>query len=206
MDSSESSYNASVPVPIGPTGVVASSGQLSNENLDETYSNQLILIDKKNVNQRLSVSYVPDSRLFDVCTYIIEKEPYVGLNRLQLLVYYCYAWELVWSDESLFKSEILAGPNGPLIQSLYDYFKGEREFTLPNIGASSNLSADERETIDVVLGGYSQYNPMQLSMIAQSEKPWKEARLKVSELNPLPVIPKAEIQEFYSSLLPSVNG
>lgn len=68
-------------------------------------------------------------------------------------------------------------------------------------GDSANLTVDEKETIDVVLDAYGHLSGQQLSDLAHSERPWREARKGIadgeSSTNELDL---DVMQEFYSHL------
>ena len=149
---------------------------------------------------------LPDSAIFDVCSYIIFKCGPISVSRLQLLVYYSYVWTLVWDDKELFQCDILAGINGPLIKPLYDYYKGDSEISDSIIGSSCNLTEEDRDSIDTVLSAYSQYKTGQLIEISQKERPWRLARGNSRDFEYTPVMKKEAILEYYRSLISEDNG
>lgn len=141
------------------------------------------------------------NKIFDVCAFIIDSVKTVSLARLQVLVYYSLAWGLVWDDKPLFTDKILAGPNGPLIRSVYDYFKGDGEISASIVGDPANLSVNERDTITVVIEGYKGVSTTDLLRGVRTERPWREsyARREFSE------IPLEGIAEYYRSLASQAN-
>lgn len=56
--------------------------------------------------------------VYDVATYILEKQGAMTTWKLQKLVYYSQAWSLVWDDDVLFPEEIEAWANGPVVREL----------------------------------------------------------------------------------------
>lgn len=139
----------------------------------------------------------------DVARYILERqEDHVSTMKLQKLVYYAQAWNLVWDEKPLFNSRIEAWANGPVTRSLYVCHR--RQFTATvNMfpGDSSNLTDAEKETIDAVLGAYGHLSGQQLSDLSHSERPWLEARegLANGESSDNEVSPDA-MQDFYSAM------
>lgn len=117
--------------------------------------------------------------VFDVAKYILEKLGEMTTWKLQKLVYYSQAWSLVWDDRTLFGDDFEAWANGPVVRSLFRIHKGQlyvKADNLDSCGDSSNIDDQARETIDAVLEAYGKLSGRQLSDIAHSERPWKEAR------------------------------
>ena len=56
----------------------------------------------------------------DVAAYILKKQGEMSAMKLQKLVYYSQAWSLVWDEKPLFRAQIEAWANGPVVRSLYD--------------------------------------------------------------------------------------
>lgn len=140
--------------------------------------------------------------VFDVALYILHKCGSLSTMKLQKLVYYSQAWSLVWDDNPLFPEAIEAWANGPVVPALYDlhrgYFKIEKK-DMP--GSVSNLSDDQRETIDAVCDYYCQMNAQQLSDLTHHEQPWMEAREGLpSGARGNEEITLSSMAEYYSSL------
>lgn len=195
---------------IGSTGATGPSGDLS----EVRHSQDMIEMaptgsgSVTNASSRQEIEEAPivrllDPKMFDVCSYIIKKIPSVGLVRLQLLAYYSYAWSLVWDERELFRVQIVAGPNGPVVSPLYDYYSGLSDFAQTMMGDSSQLSEDERATIDAVIDGYGKYDAVQLSRLARCDAPWRDARQGVESIRYDPVISKDSILKYYCGLAAS---
>ena len=114
--------------------------------------------------------------VFDVANYILESIGSMTAMKLQKLVYYSQAWSLVWDETPLFEERIEAWANGPVVPSLYQEHKGQFKVTHFEIGDSSNLTDDQKDTIDKVLGFYGERNSQWLSDLTHSESPWIDAR------------------------------
>ncbi len=116
---------------------------------------------------------------FDVAKYILQKKGNLTAMKLQKLLYYCQAWSLVWDEKPLFENTIQAWVNGPVLPAVYNYhrgqyFVGEKDFPSAD---SACLNAVQKETVDAVLGYYSDKSAQWLIDLTHSEEPWKEARV-----------------------------
>jgi uncharacterized phage-associated protein len=115
------------------------------------------------------------ANVHDVAAAILERGGPMSTMKLQKLAYYCQAWHLVWDEEPLFKSRIEAWANGPVCRDLYDAHRGR--FTVSTWqGDSSNLTADENETIAVIVESYGRMDGRELSQLSHRERPWRTAR------------------------------
>lgn len=139
----------------------------------------------------------------DVARYILERQrDQVSTMKLQKLVYYSQAWNLVWDEKPLFNSRIEAWANGPVTRELYGYHRGEFTANIEMFpGDSDNLTADEKETIDAVLVAYGHLTGQQLSDLSHSERPWREAREGVAEgASSAEEVSLEVMQDFYSAM------
>lgn len=120
--------------------------------------------------------------VFDVARYVMEclerqGERQVTTWKLQKLVYYAQAWSLVWDDQQLFPERIEAWENGPVCPSLYATHKELFKISKGQIdGNPDALTANEKETIDVVVGHYGEKTAHYLSALTHTECPWRDAR------------------------------
>ena len=127
--------------------------------------------------------------VFDVGKYIVDKLGIVDTWKLQKLVYYCQAWSLVWDGRPLFDSRIEAWANGPVCRELYNRHKGMYQVGPDSntvwAGANpSNLSVDEKETVDAVLDYYGGRPGHELRELTHLEDPWNIAREGVPLMEP----------------------
>ena len=78
----------------------------------------------------------------DVAAYILERRTPLTAMKLQKLLYYSYAWHLVWDEEQLFQESIEAWANGPVVPAIYERHRGQ--FRLENlaVGQSSKSTAE----------------------------------------------------------------
>ena len=119
--------------------------------------------------------------VFDVAAHILrrmaEREPQgVTTWKLQKLVYYAQAWNLVWDDKPLFNEHIEAWANGPVCPALYDWHRGNFKIQRLGVGDPGRLDKDELETIDAVVEHYGVRTPQYLSNLTHAEMPWARAR------------------------------
>ncbi|MCY3802133.1 MAG: DUF4065 domain-containing protein [Chloroflexi bacterium] len=139
----------------------------------------------------------------DVAAYIVENCKYdlTGV-KLQKLVYYSYAWHLVWDEERLFMEPIEAWALGPVVRAVYRNHRQESDEIegWPH-GDSMRLTENERDSIDEVLEEYSELGPFELSDISHEEPPWINARGNTPAGRPSNArIADREIQDYYSGV------
>lgn len=137
----------------------------------------------------------------DVAAYILEKQGCMTTMKLQKLVYYSQSWSLVWDEKPLFLSPIEAWANGPVVPELYNLHKGKFRVFKWKKGSMGNLTQDERNTIDGVLGFYGDKRSQWLSDLTHQENPWKDARIGLAPgERGSKVITHAAMAEYYGSL------
>lgn len=141
--------------------------------------------------------------VFDVACYIMSKVKQCTTMKLQKLLYYCQAWYLVWNERPLFRENIEAWANGPVIRELYNFHKGLFTITesMMNLGNPNRLSKEQKEDVDSVLKAYEPRSSQWLIEQTHLERPWQDARkgLSPNERGHV-VITHAAMAEYYSSL------
>ena len=151
--------------------------------------------------QKRDVETAPEIRVFDVAAYILEKKGTLSTMKLQKLVYYSQAWSLVWDDKPLFKEDIEAWANGPVVRDLFYYHRGRYEIDSVEIGNPRLLDPEQQDTVDAVLDYYGDRSAQWLIELTHLEDPWMQAR---EGLPPLErgnkVIPLDAMAVYYSSL------
>lgn len=116
--------------------------------------------------------------VFDVAKYILNSTGTISTWKLQKLCYYSQAWHYTWTEKPLFEEDFEAWVNGPVCPDLYRQHRGKfliNEQGL-QIGNKTNLTEDEKDSIDVVLKSYGSMSPYELRELTHSEEPWKLAR------------------------------
>lgn len=141
--------------------------------------------------------------IFDVAKYITERTGEVSAMKLQKLMYYAQAWNLVWEEEPLFANDFQAWANGPVLPTLYARHRGmfKVDASLFADASSANLNKVEGENVEKVLAFYGDKTAQWLSNLTHQENPWLNARGELSAgASSEDVIPQAAIHEYYSSL------
>ena len=139
--------------------------------------------------------------ILNVARYIIEQCGSMTTMKLQKLTYYCQAWSLAWDGEPLFEEDFQAWANGPVSPELYQHHRGffrvDSDFLKDN--HFNDFTQDQIDTIKAVLRDYGDSSAMDLSNMTHQERPWKEARIGVSDgERSTKVVDKETMQEFYA--------
>lgn len=121
--------------------------------------------------------------VLDVAAYLLEHARASIKSEttfwIQKMVYYSQVMSLVHYHTPLFKQDIEAWANGPVVQELYQAHKGVRyikSWNTDNLGDSTNLSNKHQALIDLALEKYGNQSGQILSELTHSERPWNEAR------------------------------
>ena len=140
--------------------------------------------------------------VFDVAEYILTKTGTISTMKLQKLVYYSQAWNLAWNEKPIFKEEIEAWANGPVVRALYDVHRGEYEVSPGTVGGDpEKLNRGQKHTINSVIKYYGKKTPQWLSDLTHSEQPWKRARKGIADgERGSKIISKEWMLNYYSSL------
>ena len=140
------------------------------------------------------------ARAVDIAEYILERFGPMSAWKLQKLVYYSQAWNLVWYDAPLFSERIEAWANGPVVRDLYKQHRGE--FIVETVrGDANTLSGIEQSTVETVFGHYGRHTAHYLSQLTHLEMPWINARAGVPEgVRSTNEITPDAMHEYYSSL------
>lgn len=140
------------------------------------------------------------ANIFDTANYILEREGSMSAMKLQRLCYYAQAWSLVWDDEPLFDEDFAAWQTGPVCEALFNRIKNKTEITAADIiGNSSELTENQKDTIDTVLKHYAPHNADWLRQLTCQELPWNEARAEIDKGVETPVT-KESMAIYYDGL------
>lgn len=104
--------------------------------------------------------------------------------KMQKLIYYAYAWNLVKNKKRIFDEQIEAWANGPVVPSLYHELKkyGSSPIDSTYIDVDSEAKLTERfpsEILDVLDKVYEEYmtrTAFELSVMTHNEDPWSITR------------------------------
>ena len=143
------------------------------------------------------------TNVFDTAKYILECLGSMSTWKLQKLCFYAQAWSLAWTEKPLFEEEFEAWSNGPVCPTLFYEHKGKFSVDKQDIsyGNSDRLTADQKETIDIVLRDYGDMEPYDLREQTHHEAPWQDARGDLPEgARSNTIITKSAMGEYYGSL------
>lgn len=141
--------------------------------------------------------------ILDAAKYITEKRGEMSAMKLQKLMYYCQAWNLVWEENPLFADDFEAWANGPVLPELYAMHRGQFKVSpvMFSEADSSKLSDGERVNVDKVLGFYAEQTAQWLSNLTHQETPWLSARGTTPPGDfCAAIISQSAMHEYYSSL------
>jgi len=121
-------------------------------------------------------------------------------KKLQKLVYYAQAWNLVFNKKPLFGDEIQAWIHGPAIPNVWFQFK-DFNFTIDHPESLkedfSDIAKEELAVLDSVWNVYGKYDGNYLEMLTHNELPWQEARNNLSDSEPSKNIISLELMKSY---------
>lgn len=139
--------------------------------------------------------------VFDAACYILQKQGEMTALKLHKLLYYAQAWSLAWDEKPLFSEPVEAWGNGPMIPALYAAHDGLFKVSVETFrGDPTVFSADEQETLEVVLQFYGDKKAYWLTELARSEDPWKQARINVKPGDRGGAISWSVMGEYYRGL------
>ena len=159
--------------------------------LDRTILGRIKLNQKRGVDM---------AKVEDVAKYIIRRTKNIDNLKLQKLLYYCQAVNLVETGKPLFNDKIEAWLYGPVVPSMYREYKkyGESYIPVPSDNiASSSITTEEVENIDMTLRFYGKFSGPELIDRTHLEKPWINAFNKGANTE----ITKDALKEYFSEAL-----
>ncbi|NBC64488.1 MAG: DUF4065 domain-containing protein [Bacteroidetes bacterium] len=106
--------------------------------------------------------------------------------KLQKLLYYCYAWQLV-AGKKEFEANFEAWNLGPVEPDIYKKFKKYGKSLI----TSEPCSVENQSFFDFVLDSYAVFSAIELSKTTHHETPWKKYK------NSGEVIPDEELLSYY---------
>ena len=144
-------------------------------------------------------------KVFVIADYFIAKnnKEKVGLTnkKLQKLLYYAQAWNLVLNGKRLFSDDIQAWVHGPAVPAVYEAFKGNGSANIAlsvDEGEFEDLTLKEKSILDDVWAVYGKYDADYLEVLSHSEEPWKMARNGMAPYEASKsIISEASMKDFY---------
>jgi uncharacterized phage-associated protein len=122
---------------------------------------------------------------FDIANYFLfraqaateEDQELISNLKLQKLVYYAQGLHLAVYDEPLFMEAIEAWTYGPVIPSLYHYYKehGSNGIYADEDFDPFSIDQDTREFLDDIYEVFGQYSAVRLMKLAHSDQCWIDA-------------------------------
>lgn len=150
-------------------------------------------------NQQNSVITPPHAA--DVAKYMLIRKGSLTGSEFEKLLYYCQAWSLAIDRKPLFREEIHACENGPVVKTVSMQNLGCRTVLLSSINGDVNaLSDTDVALIDAVLEAYEGMSGDQLAQLSHEEEPW-QLSFNGHNGNAAAVIPNELIQSYYIHLL-----
>jgi len=122
--------------------------------------------------------------------------------KLQKLLYYAQAWNLVFIEEPLFSDTCEAWVHGPVVARVFSEYKANRWSPISEPIGPTVEYPEITAHIDNVLTAYGDLGATQLERLTHQETPWIEARAGLAPDEPSRnVISMKSMKEFYSSLI-----
>jgi uncharacterized phage-associated protein len=141
--------------------------------------------------------------VLDVAKLITDTVGEISAMKLQKLMFYCAAWNLVWEESCLFDEDFQAWANGPVLPDLYARHKGHFKVSSAFFadGNPDKLTPGQKENVSRVLEFYGEKSAQWLSDLTHQEDPWLNARGDTpTGAASTAIITKAAMHEYYSSL------
>lgn len=144
-------------------------------------------------------------KVFVIADYFVAKnnKEKIGLTnkKLQKLLYYAQAWNLVFNGKRLFTDDIQAWVHGPAVPAVYEAFKsnGSADITFSvDENEFKELTSKEKDILDGVWAVYGKYDADYLEELSHSEEPWKMARNGVAPYEASKsIISETSMKDFY---------
>lgn len=95
--------------------------------------------------------------------------------KLQKLVYYAQAWSLALLNRPLFGEAVEAWAHGPVVDSVYQEYKGFGSGTLPRSRRRPRFTPQELTLLQDVLAVYGEHSAKFLENLTHDEEPWRQA-------------------------------
>ncbi len=146
-------------------------------------------------------------KMIRVIAYIFKKLEEVTPLMLQKLLYYVQGIYLALFDTPIFEEDCRAWLHGPVYYEVYELFRDfkynpidDARFALFD-GTQDNLSDDEKQIIDLVVGTFGIYGGKTLERITHHEAPWENAREGYGDdVKSNEIIPKKAIAEYFKQI------
>lgn len=111
----------------------------------------------------------------------IDKGDIISNLKLQKMMYYLQGFNLAFFDEKLFEDGIEAWQYGPVVPSVYTYFKsyGKGAIILSEEIEEIELNNDEqKDMFRQVMNEYGKFSAIRLMEMTHNEIPWKSTGMR----------------------------
>ena len=149
--------------------------------------------------------------LNNIASYILSKNTNLSFEKLNILLYYCQGWHLALNNKNLFEEDFTGGVFGPIIISLYDYYKN-KDIKLTSYRQTVSyisdfkISKDLKSHIDEVLEIYENYTMSMLTNMIRHEFPYINSRKKLkSSERGKNIILKSDMKRYFLNQLEQPN-
>lgn len=121
--------------------------------------------------------------------------------KLQKLLYYAQAWNLVFESEPIFRESIEAWVHGPVVPAVFRKFRAYR-WNAIDCNVTPTTDARVIGNLNLILDAYGHLSATQLEHLSHKEEPWRVARGSRPIDEPSnEIIERNVMQQFYSSLV-----
>lgn len=151
---------------------------------------------------------IKKDKVISVANYFLkkyreEKEKGIDAKKLQKLLYYAQAWNLVLNNKELFKDDFEAWVHGPAIYKVWDKFKTEDLEELAfKIEDNFKFLPEEIKVLDTIWNVYGKFDGSYLETLTHEESPWLDARRGLKDADPShSIISKEDMKSYYGKRL-----
>lgn len=108
----------------------------------------------------------------------IELGDILSNKKIHFLLYYAQGFSLAINNKPLFKDDIVVWVHGPVIESLYDYYKvyGINPIPYPNDFDVRKFSKKEVDFLKKIHNEYAQFSGWKLAQMVKNEHPILETK------------------------------
>lgn len=102
--------------------------------------------------------------------------------KLQKMLYYEQGFHIAYFDSPLFEEDIEAWMYGPVVPSVYEYFKGNGSSGLEPFGDEISLTDVEEALFNEVFRVYGAFSASGLMNMTHNESPWISTKTGVGNI------------------------
>jgi uncharacterized phage-associated protein len=115
----------------------------------------------------------------DRVTGMISESDGISNMKLQKLLYYAQGTFLAVKGEKLFADDLLAWPQGPVIESIDREYKQNNSNPIPfdEDFDDSCISDEDKEWLEGTYNTFSRFSAWKLSEMTHMEEPWKNTKI-----------------------------